>query len=275
MPFDPAMSLRIINNERLRRAQGWVAYRDLGGALVLTSDAPIIDFNCLEAFATDDHHVESLLDVGFSLLRAFDREPAVHVTPLDRPASLAERLGRRGLLPVDRWSAMAFTGDADHIAVNGQIDVQVAGPDDARTFANIQSAGDDAWMRRMSLSGALSGMHDPGNTLYLAYTEGQAVGTTHLICDEATAGIYAVGTLRGHRRRGVATALIVRALRDARAAGCDVIGLRTLAGSDAERLYARIGFAPVHESVLWTAPEAPVEPPTKRRVRRRRGDLSP
>ena len=271
MPYDPAVSLRIINNARLREAQGWCEHRDLGGALVITSDAPVEDLNCLEGFTTDDRHVESLLDVGFSLLRAFDRAPAAHVTPLDRPESLGERLQRRGLRATDHWSTMAFAGHADTIRANDDVEVRIASPDDARTFANVHGAGDEGWVRKMSLSSTLTGMQEPCNTFYIAYLEGQPVGVTHLICDEGTAGIYAVGTLRAHRRRGVATALMVRAVHDAQAAGCDVIGLRTLAGGDAERLYAALGFVPAHQSVLWTTPAAPIEPPAKRRIRRARG----
>ncbi|MEX0751046.1 MAG: GNAT family N-acetyltransferase [Dehalococcoidia bacterium] len=255
MAFDPVVSLRIINNERLRNAQGWAEHRDLGGVLAMTSDAPIPDLNCLEAFNTTEAKLEGLLDIGFALLRAFDCDPAAQLTPLDRPKSVAKHLERRGLRATDRWHTMVFRGDVASIPVNPTIDVRRVEPDDVPLFVSLH-AGGEKWVRRLSMSSTLAAINEPGNSFYLAYVEGQPVATTHLLVDGATAGIYAVGTQKAHRRQGIATTLLAAALRDAQAAGCDVIGLRTLAGSDAERLYRRHGFELAHESRLYETPTA-------------------
>ena len=253
MAFDAALALRIITNDRLRTAQG-CEYRDLRGALVVTSDTPITSLNCLGSFTTDEPNIESLLDIGFALLRAFDRDPAAEVTPLDRPTTIAKHLQRRRLAVTRRRSWMTFRGDPAAIATNPGVDVRVAEPDDARTFATLHG-GSDAWMRRLSLSGTMSGMLEPGNTFYLAYIEGQAIGTLHLLRDGATAGIYAVGTAKAHRRRGVSSTLIARAIMDAQAVACDVVCLSTDAGGYAEGLYAKLGFERAFESEVWTAAE--------------------
>jgi len=254
MAFDPSVSLRLINNERLRRSLGWGEYRDLGGALALTSDAPVPDLNRIESFVTDERHVEALLDVGFALLRAFDREPAAFVTPLDRPESLGEHLRRRGLAPGERTVSLVCSDDATPGRANRDIEVRRAGPDDATTFANIVAAGAPKWARSLTLAGTLAGVHDPGSTFYVAYDGGEPAGTLHLLRDGATAGLYAVATLKAHRRRGVCSTLLAAAVSDARDAGCDVVGLRTAAEGDARRLFEAAGFSPAHESVLWTAP---------------------
>jgi GNAT superfamily N-acetyltransferase len=253
MAFDPAVSLRIINNERLRRALSWAEHRDLGGVLAITSDGPIPDLNCLEAFTTTEARLEGLLDIGFALLRAFDREPAAHLSPLDRPKNIAKHLERRGLRETLRTHAMVFRGDPESVPVNAEITVRHAEPDDATSWALINGGG-ERWARKLSLATVLEGVHHAGNYFYLAYVDGEPVGTTQLLIDGATAGIYAVATVKAHRRKGVATALLAAALRDALAAHCDVIGLRTVAGSDAERLYARFGFEIAHETRLWTTP---------------------
>jgi ribosomal protein S18 acetylase RimI-like enzyme len=255
MTFDPAISLRLINNERLRRSHGWGTYRDLGGALAFTSEAPTADSNCIEGFTTDDARVEGLLDIGFALLRAFDREPAVCVTPLDRPESLAERLGRRGLTPTERTVTLAFGAGATPGPTNPDVEVRRATPDDAPAFAAIVSAGAPRWARTLILSSALEAVPEAGNTHYLGLIDGQAVGALQLLVDGATAGIYATATLRAHRQRGVCSALLAAAVADARAAGCDVIGLRTAAEGPARHLFQSRGFTLAHESVLWAAPE--------------------
>lgn len=255
MVFDPVVSLRIINNSRLREAQGWAEHRDLGGVLAVTSDAPVADLNCLESFTTTEPRIGGLLDIGFSLLRAFDRDPAAHVTPLDRPKSLAKHLERRGLRATDRWHTLVYRGKRLDLPPGSQtaIEVRRADADDVTPFVQLHSGG-ERWVRRLSRASMLSALYEPGNVFYLAYVDGQPVGTTHLLVDGATAGIYAVGTMKSHRRKGVATALLATALGDALAAGCDVIGLRTLADSDAERLYTRHGFELAHESRLWASP---------------------
>lgn len=254
MTFDAAAAVRMLNNDRMRRAQGWCAFRDLGGALAATSDAPIPDLNCIEDFSTDERNIDALLDLGFALLRAFDCAPAALVTPIDRPESVAKRLRGRGLAQTGRRSWMAFRGDAGSIRANADVDVRVAEPDDATTFAALHG-GNERWVKKLSLSTTLSGMLEPGNTFYLGYVEGQPVATLHLLCDGPTAGIYAVGTAKAFRRRGVSTTMMARAIRDAGAAGCDVVCLSTEAGEYAEALYAKMGFERSFESEMWVARE--------------------
>ena len=255
MAFDPVVSLRIINNERLRRAQGWAEHRDLGGAIAVTSDAPLGDLNCIEAFSTSEAQVEGLLDIGFALLRAFDREPAARITALDRPKSLAKRLERRGLRVTAVSNALVFRGELAAIPSNAKIEVRRADPEDARSFVQI-NAGNHRWAKRTLTGPTMEAMNDPANFFYLAYVDGEPVATTQMLIDGTTAGIYAVATMRAHRQQGIATTLLARALRDAAGAGCDVIGLRTIAGSDAERLYKRHGFELAHETRLYETPTA-------------------
>ena len=250
MAFDAAAAVRMITNNRLRTAQGWGEYRDLQGALAVTSDAPIAGLNCLGDFSTDERHIDALLDVGFALLRAFDCEPAAELTPLDRPATIADHLRRRGLAVASRRSWMTFRGDAGSIRANADVEVRVAEPDDARTFAALHG-GNERWVKRLSLSSTLAGMHEPGNTFYIGYVEGQPVATLHLLRDGSTAGLYAVGTAKAYRRRGVSATLMARAVGDAQTAGCDLVCLSTEAGGYAETLYAKLGFEWAFESAMW------------------------
>lgn len=254
MAFDAAAAVRMITNHRLRTAQGWGEYRDLQGALAVTSDAPIAGLNCIGDFSTDERNLESLLDIGFALLRAFDCEPAVELTPLDRPATIADHLRRRGLTVASGRSWMTFRGDAGSIRANADVEVRVAEPDDARTFASIHG-GSEPWVKRLSLSTTLGAMLEPGNTFYLGYVDGQPVATLHLLRDGSTAGIYAVGTAKAYRRRGVSSTLVARAVRDAQTAGCDLVCLSTEAGGYAEGLYAKLGFERAFESALWVMRE--------------------
>lgn len=253
MPFDPAISLRIIHNERVRRAAHLGEYRDLGGALVVTADWPLVNMNCLEGFTTDERRVENLLDIGFSLLRAFDRPPAARITPVDRPRSLAKRLRSRGLVEAECETAMVFTGDASAIARNKDVSVRICGPDDAPVFARVQfeAGGGPSWWRGFLLASALSNVHNPNSTLYLASIDGEPAGTLWLLATDGAAGLYAVSTLKKQRRRGVASTLVSRAIADAQRSAADLITLQTDSRNDAHRLFASLGFEDAHQAVIW------------------------
>jgi GNAT superfamily N-acetyltransferase len=252
MQFDAALARRMLNNRNLRNAHAWADTRDLGGALALTSDAPIAALNCLLDFDAREAEVDALLDVGFGLLRAFDCAPAVEVTPLSRPKSLAQRLERRLLEVTERQSWMRFEGDERSIAVNPEVEVRVAGPDDVLAFGNVHG-GSVAWVRRLSKLTTQAAMLEDGNTFYLGCVAGVTVGTLHLLIDGSTAGIYAVGTLRAYRKRGVSSTLMAAALSDAKVAGCELVCLATDTGGYAEGLYRRQGFEAMFESQLWTS----------------------
>lgn len=251
--FDAATASRILNNERLRVAHGWGEYHNLGDALVVTSDAPIPRLNCVTGFHARERSLDATLDLGFALLRAFDGEPAVELTPLDRPATVRRHLQRRRLTLSARQHWLTFAGPRIAGALNEQVQVRRADVDDARTFADILGGG-ERWLRRLALSTTLTAMHERGNAFYLALVEGVAAGCVHLLSTESSAGIYALATLRAYRRRGVARALLARAIEDARGAGCDVIALSTAAESAAERLFVALGFTPAFETELWSAP---------------------
>jgi GNAT superfamily N-acetyltransferase len=248
--IDPVVSLRLITNERVRNAAGWAEYRDLGGALAVTSDAPIEGLNCLEGFMADDRRVEGLLDIGFALLRAFDRPPAVRLTPLDRPATLPKHLERRRLAPVERTTAMVFRGDVSSIRTNGSVRVHRAEPEDARTFSQI--AAPSGWAKRLMLQSVMANVLEPNHIFYIGYVGDEPVGTARLLIDEGAAGIYAVTTKRDYRRQGVCSTLVAAAIERAQTDGCDVVGLRTVTGGPAHRLFASLGFVDAHESVVWS-----------------------
>lgn len=257
MPFDAAVSLRIINNQRLMRGTHRGQYRDLGGALALTSDAPPAQWNCIEGFATDHRRLDGLLDIGFALLRAFDRPAAARLTPLDRPHGIEERLRQRGLVVQARDVSLVLPDAPKRRSAPQDVVVRRATPEDAAAFATVDAqvnAPREKWARPFLLGAALANVLEDTHVFYLASINGEPVGTALYVTDGGVAGIYSVATLRSFRRRGVATALLSRAIADARAAGAQLVCLECAAGSEALELYNALGFQHAHESVLWTAP---------------------
>jgi GNAT superfamily N-acetyltransferase len=140
--------------------------------------------------------------------------------------------------------------------------VRVAGPDDLLAVLGVHARRDAggvppadasdgerrAWSRMM---------RTPDLTVYSASVDDEVVGTATLLTmpnvtyDCApTAFIEAVVVAAEHRRRGAATAMLRRALDDARAAGCDKVQLlshKRHAGDGAHGLYRSLGFEPEAE----------------------------
>ncbi len=70
---------------------------------------------------------------------------------------------------------------------------------------------------------------DPGVVCITAMLDGRAVGTSVAIRTGDVAGVYAVGTLRDARRRGVGTAATWAAVSAGRAWGCETVVLQSSA----------------------------------------------
>jgi len=76
--------------------------------------------------------------------------------------------------------------------------------------------------------------------LLAARVDGADVAAAMAFDHQGDCGIYNVGTLEAHRRRGLATALMKLMLRDAAARGCSTASVQ--ATQMAEGVYASVGF---------------------------------
>jgi len=71
--------------------------------------------------------------------------------------------------------------------------------------------------------------------LYLA-------GSCGLVSINNVGGIFSVATAPEHRRKGVATALLHKAIADSLSMSNNLLYLITTRGSEAEKLYTSVGF---------------------------------
>ena len=94
----------------------------------------------------------------------------------------------------------------------------------------------------------------PDAAVFVAYDDDKAVAACGTARVGGVVGLYAVGAIHAHRRRGAATAVVAGALDAHIAAGAHLFGL--LADPDAEGLYAGLGFAPVDVVSAWSVPAA-------------------
>jgi ribosomal protein S18 acetylase RimI-like enzyme len=80
---------------------------------------------------------------------------------------------------------------------------------------------------------------------FLGLADGKAVSACELYVRDGIGQIEDVGTLRRYRGRGLARALVLHALGEARAAGCDLVFLLADDEDWPKDFYGRLGFVPV------------------------------
>jgi ribosomal protein S18 acetylase RimI-like enzyme len=93
-----------------------------------------------------------------------------------------------------------------------------------------------------------------GQTM-LAEIDGRTVGVAALLrTGDRITGLYSVATAPEFRRRGVATALTIRCIESFQKSGDEVLTLQVQKGSDAQRLYGRLGFETAYTLSLYSLP---------------------
>ncbi len=96
-----------------------------------------------------------------------------------------------------------------------------------------------------------------GLRFFVATIGGSVAGFTTLISLAGAGYVDNVVTLPEHRRRGVASATIADAVRASVARGDRPVFLLATEGSDAQRLYERLGFALRYRADGFTVPRTP------------------
>jgi GNAT superfamily N-acetyltransferase len=128
--------------------------------------------------------------------------------------------------------------------------------EDADVFADVQTRGfldgeqEQAEWHPVMREAALRNIGAADQTFFVARIGDVAAGVTLTVTTEVV-GVYAVATPPAFRKRGIATALLHAALRQAAERGQSVATLQVAVGSDAERLYSSLGFTPSFTSEIW------------------------
>lgn len=105
------------------------------------------------------------------------------------------------------------------------------------------------WMREKNIKN----LEDTTQNFYIAYENEKPVGVILCIYHNNIAGIYAVATLPEHRKMGVSTTLIQRAVNDAISNNMKTITLQTSTESYAHSFYKDLGFENVFECSILKA----------------------
>ena len=219
----------------------WCDNHDLNGALAFSHDRAAMDFfHRVVQVNVDDPQVDGLIDNAIRLFQEKEYDCMFTLSPLDRPTDLGERLERRGFTEGMLASAMVYDPPTTPPFAESAAEIDISPDEEYDLWADVmcRGFGHDQTMGEVGRSVLIV----PEVRRYLACVDGIPAGTTLIYSQFGMGYVDHVATLPEHRRKGVASAMIARAVADSQAMGNRWTTLETTTGSNAEQIYQRQGF---------------------------------
>lgn len=180
--------------------------------------------------------------------RARGLPPIADVDAVAEAQSLGAALRRLGVAPVrGDWLLMRYARDEPPAVPPNAVEVRAVpnetGAGETRDWIEIAQGNPEDEHAALWRAVVAQEARFRECRLYLGLLDGQPAGTCDLFAAEGWGRIESVMTRPEFRRRGVASALVARAVADSLQNGHTETYLFTEPDSDAERLYTRLGFA--------------------------------
>lgn len=231
------------------------AFSGIGGSLTNSDEAvvitnpiyPLFAFNCASSIKTTCERSYILVKEVEALIR--QNVPGldyVHflLSPLTEPPSFASKLVDLGFTLAKSWSFMAYTATREPEPTNPYLKIHGVNEQTLHSFTKIANDvfGVASETRLTVNRGYRAQLMSPDCWAYLGYLNDRPVGTIQLFSKHNVMGIYNVATEESERRKGVATNLISKAVKDFISRRDRLLWLFTEADGAPERLYAKLGF---------------------------------
>jgi ribosomal protein S18 acetylase RimI-like enzyme len=230
-----------------QRVAGMTASSTLG-VTVVDSGLPCDTFNCVLAARLEPAAADRSIRAAIAHFEVAGRPFSWWVGPADRPEDLGARLAAAGLAAAEGELAMsadlgAAASDANPVPSELAIE-RVAAPAQLADFAAVNAANwtpiDTDVLRFYASAGSILLSRDSPFRFFVGRVAREPVATLELTIGGGVAGVYNVATVERFRRRGYASAMVRRALEEARAAGLPAAVLQ--ASADGVGVYRRQGF---------------------------------
>lgn len=171
---------------------------------------------------------------GYLLARSFSRQVCVAMA----------HLGEVKAPPVPRGIELVLVDPTDETLVEGVAACQdLVRREEPWYSRDVSRQMDDLALRQVRRGGA--------EFLAAVTRRGEVVGSLLLRRAHRLGFIADVGTVPAQRGRGIASALVAAATSLAQGSGCVVVGLTARRDDDPRRIYERLGYLVVGETVDW------------------------
>lgn len=218
---------------------------DVNGAVVAYyPEVPIYPLNHAADINVSEDEAESLLNrvTEYFLSKGFPYA-CFRISPLTHPRSFTSLLEDHGFERKDEQSVMVFKGKKVEDKLNPEVKVKEITESEIDLFDKfLLTIFEMPFQWKEGFDRLMLERKRKGVKIHLAYVAGKTVGTCALFSSMKTGGIFAVGTLKEYRRRGIGTTLTLHAVIDSINEGNDLHTLQAEKGGYVERLYKKIGF---------------------------------
>ncbi|HUW48430.1 MAG TPA: GNAT family N-acetyltransferase [Patescibacteria group bacterium] len=235
--------------------------KDIGQAILCSNRrVPSTNYNHAFRISVTEAGADRLIADVVKYYESIGLKPCFVVSPTTRPPTFANSLMKAGFEPILAEDIMVYRGKSRDFKLDPDVKVAVndGGLLDVWTDVSMKGFGVPMILRDALISMYEKASRYEGTESYLGYFQGKPAGICGLVSINNVGGIFTVGTDPEHRRKGVATALLHRAIADSLTMGNTLLYLITTSGSDAERLYTSLGF-----EVAYTHYRYELHPQTK------------
>lgn len=241
------------------------AMRGIGGqvedrgnvVLVLNPNLPAKGFNFACKVDAGETSKEAVIDYVTQVFRGRGLVPHFQLWSITRPDDFSVDLWQRGFQEDGQLDVMTWRRAGSAAAPENVVVRPVQGDREMAVAVDlvIRGFGFPREWREVMLSSLIEETGDVSGQTFLADLDGTTAGVAALLrtVDRIT-GLYSVATAPELRRKGVATALTLRCIETFRESGDEVFTLQVQRGSDAQRLYEKLGFETAYTLSLYSLP---------------------
>ena len=244
--------MQLARSAESRARLGISAHRYDGATTIGTRECPELSVNRVFALGVRTPATRELLDTIIGEYRdARIQRFIMQLSPIAQPAELREWLGARGFAQRGALTKLVRTTD-DASALGARGDVRIAEISHADRDVFIDIVGAPLQVPPAMRPELCATMGTPGWRFYLAYADSRPIAGAAMYAGGEAAWCGLAATVQAERGRGAQTALFVRRIQDAAAAGCQWVTAETLPErpdhpNPSLRNMRRLGFDELYE----------------------------
>lgn len=242
------------------------AMRGIGGqvedrgnvVLVVNPQLPAKGFNFACKVDAGGSGKDAVIDYVTKEFRSRGLIPHFQLWSITRPDDFGVDLWQRGFKEDGELDVMVWKRPGRGVPSRDVSIRTVRGNDDMALAVDLVIRGfgfPPEWREVMLSSFADEGVVDVSGETLLAFLDGKAAGVAALLrTGDKITGLYSLATAPEVRRRGIAAALTLQCIESFQRSGDEVLTLQVQRGSDAQRLYEKLGFETAYTLSLYSMP---------------------
>jgi ribosomal protein S18 acetylase RimI-like enzyme len=219
--------------------------KDTGNALLFSNRSiPSATYNHATRVRVAESETDKLIADVAKYYQSMNFKPCFMLYPTTRPANFADSLCEADFDLIDEEDAMIFKRKTENIKPNADVKVTAIDRTQLDVWTKILLKG---YGIPEDFCGVVQEMftkvsRDNGAKFYLACFQDKPAGSCLLYSFNNVGTIYTVATAPEYTKKGVATTLVSNAIADSISLGNKMLYLLAGKGSEAERLYEKLGF---------------------------------